>query len=99
MDMIFATIASLLVIINPFSTAPIFFSPTQNDTKHYRDLQATQGVIYMLAILLVSLVVDSFIMSFFGLSFLGMRIAGGMLVAGLGLKMLKSSDKIESTAE
>lgn len=79
MDLIFATIAALLPIINPFSTAPMFLSLTQNDTKHYRNAQATQGVIYMLAILLVSLVGGSFIMSFFGLSLPGMRIVGGYI--------------------
>jgi len=99
MDLIFATIAALLPIINPFSTAPMFLSLTMNDTKHYRNAQATQGVIYMLAILLVSLVGGSFIMSFFGLSLPGMRIAGGILVAGVGMKMLKPSDQSGSTAE
>lgn len=99
MELIFATIAALLPIINPFSTAPMFLSLTQGDSRAYRNAQATQGVIYMLAILLVSLIGGSFIMSFFGLSLPGMRIAGGILVAGVGMKMLKPNDEIETTAE
>ena len=77
----------------------MFFLLTQNYTKYYCNAQATQGVIYMLAILLISLVCGSFIMSFFGLSIPSMRIAGGILVAGVGMKMLKPSDESESTAE
>jgi multiple antibiotic resistance protein len=97
MELIFATIAALLPIINPFSTAPLFLSLTQNDTDDYRNEQATKGVIYMLAILIVSLVGGSFIMSFFGLSLPGMRIAGGILVAGVGMNMLKPHDDNDNT--
>jgi multiple antibiotic resistance protein len=97
MELIFATIAALLPIINPFSTAPMFLSLTQGYSDEDRTAQATQGVIYMASILLVSLVGGSFIMSFFGLSLPGMRIAGGILVSGVGMKMLNPKDDFDHT--
>ena len=54
MELIIATIASLLPIINPFSTAPMFLAMTQGDTEQYRNLQAKKGVLYMIIILLVA---------------------------------------------
>jgi multiple antibiotic resistance protein len=99
MELIIATIASLLPIINPFSTAPMFLAMTEGDTDSYRNIQAKKGVLYMIAILLVSLVAGTFIMNFFGLSLPGMRIAGGILISGVGMRMLNPSQNPERTKE
>jgi multiple antibiotic resistance protein len=99
MELIFATIAGLLPIINPFSTAPLFLSLTRSHTPEQKIQQATKGVIYMFAILTISLIGGTFIMKFFGLSLPGMRIAGGLLVAGVGFGMLKPQDDPEQTPE
>lgn len=99
MELIFATIASLLPIVNPFSTAPMFLSLTESYSEIERNKQARQGVLYMVAILLVFLVAGTFIMNFFGLSLPGMRIAGGILVSGVGMGMLKPKDNFEQTEE
>ena len=99
MDLILATIAALLPIINPFSTAPLFLSLTNGYEDKERNTQAIKGVIYMTIILLVSLVGGSFIMTFFGLSLPGMRIAGGILVCGVGMKMLSSKENVLQTKE
>ncbi len=48
----------------------------------------------MIYILLAFLIGGTFIMQFFGLSLPGIRIAGGILIAGIGLKMLYPSDSI-----
>jgi multiple antibiotic resistance protein len=99
MELIFGTIAALLPIVNPFSTAPMFLSLTESYTAEERNKQAKQGVIYMSAILLVFLVAGTFIMNFFGLSLPGMRIAGGILVSGVGMGMLKPEDSHHTEAE
>ncbi len=99
MELIFATIAALLPIINPFSTAPMFLSLTDGYPLAERNAQARRGVFYMSCILLVSLVGGSFIMSFFGLSLPGMRIAGGILVSGVGMKMLRPKDDFDHTEQ
>jgi len=99
MELIFGTIAALLPIINPFSTAPMFISLTEGYSNAERNNQAKKGVIYMSAILLVFLVAGTFIMNFFGLSLPGMRIAGGILVSGVGMGMLKPKDSEHTDAE
>lgn len=98
MQLIIATIIGLLPIINPFSTAPMFLAITEGDTVDERNEQARKAVIYMVCILLAFLVGGSFIMSFFGLSLPGLRIAGGLLVAGVGMKMLYPKDHHDQTS-
>lgn len=78
MDIVFATLAALLPIINPFTAAPLFIGMTEGDTEAERAQQGRRGVIYMVCILTAILVGGSFIMNFFGLSLLGIRIAGGV---------------------
>ncbi|MBX3238426.1 MAG: MarC family NAAT transporter [Chitinophagaceae bacterium] len=99
MELIFGTIAALLPIVNPFSTAPMFLSLTEGYADAERNNQAKKGVVYMTAILLVFLVAGTFIMNFFGLSLPGMRIAGGILVSGVGMGMLKPKDSHHTKAE
>lgn len=92
MELIIATIAALLPIINPFSTAPMFLAITEGDSDAERAEQARKAVIYMISILIAFLIGGTFIMQFFGLSLPGLRIAGGILVAGVGMRMLYPKD-------
>lgn len=97
MELAIATIVALLPIINPFSTAPMFLAITEGDTEKERQEQARKAVIYMICILVAFLVGGTFIMQFFGLSLPGLRIAGGILVAGVGMRMLYPKDDNEQT--
>ncbi|MDR0352501.1 MAG: MarC family NAAT transporter [Opitutaceae bacterium] len=99
MSLIFVTIAALLPIINPFSTAPLFLAITQGYPEAERISQARRGIGYMIAILGCFLLGGSFIMNFFGLSLPGLRIAGGILVAGVGARMLNPRDDHGQTPE
>ncbi|ACE84002.1 MarC family NAAT transporter [Cellvibrio japonicus] len=97
MELAIATVVALLPIINPFSTAPMFLAITEGDTEAERQEQARKAVIYMICILVAFLIGGSFIMQFFGLSLPGLRIAGGILVAGVGMRMLYPKDEPEQT--
>jgi multiple antibiotic resistance protein len=97
MELIIATIIGLLPIINPFSTAPMFLAITEGDSDAEREEQARRAVIYMVCILIAFLVGGTFIMQFFGLSLPGLRIAGGILVAGVGMRMLYPRDDVGQT--
>lgn len=100
MELAIATIVALLPIINPFSTAPMFLAITEGDTEAERREQSRKAVIYMVCILVAFLVGGTFIMQFFGLSLPGLRIAGGILVAGVGMRMLYPKDDAgQTTAE
>lgn len=97
MELAIATVIALLPIINPFSTAPMFLAITEGDTEEERQEQARKAVIYMICILVAFLIGGSFIMKFFGLSLPGLRIAGGILVAGVGMRMLYPKDDAGQT--
>lgn len=97
MELAIATVVALLPIINPFSTAPMFLAITEGDTEAERQEQGRKAVIYMICILVAFLVGGSFIMQFFGLSLPGLRIAGGILVAGVGMRMLYPKDNSGQT--
>ncbi len=97
MELIIATIIGLLPIINPFSTAPMFLAITEGDSEAERAEQARKAVIYMICILVAFLIGGTFIMQFFGLSLPGLRIAGGILVAGVGMRMLYPKDDVGQT--
>lgn len=97
MELAIATIVALLPIINPFSTAPLFLAITEGNTEAERQEQARKGVIYMVFILVAFLVGGTFIMKLFGLSLPGLRIAGGILVAGVGMRMLYPKDDTGQT--
>ncbi|WP_185266442.1 MarC family NAAT transporter [Halopseudomonas xiamenensis] len=100
MQLAIAAIIALLPIINPFSTAPMFLAITEGDTDAERQEQARKAVIYMVCILVAFLVGGTFIMKFFGLSLPGLRIAGGILVAGVGMRMLYPKDNgLQTKAE
>lgn len=98
MQLIIATVVGLLPIINPFSTAPMFLAITMGTGAAERRVIARRSVIYMICILLAFMLGGTFIMKSFGLSLPGLRIAGGILVAGLGMGMLKSNDSDGQTA-
>lgn len=99
MELAIATVVALLPIINPFSTAPMFLAITEGDSEMERREQARKAVIYMVCILVAFLVGGTFIMQFFGLSLPGLRIAGGILVAGVGMRMLYPKDTDQTSAE
>lgn len=93
------TVAALIPIINPFSTASMFLSLTFLDSDKWRNRQALLGSIYMFLILTAFLLTGGFIIEFFGISIPGMRIAGGILVARVALNMLYQNEKFTDTKE
>jgi multiple antibiotic resistance protein len=98
-ELILGTVIALLPVINPLASAPTFLAITEGDTHERRIQQLRHACLYMVAILVSFLVGGTFIMGFFGLSIPGLRIAGGMLVAGIGSKMLMTSPGDSSHAD
>jgi multiple antibiotic resistance protein len=87
-ELILGTVAGLLPVINPLATTPTFLAITEGDSQEKRLEQLRRACFYMVAILVGALVFGTFIMNAFGISIPGLRIAGGMLVAGIGWRML-----------
>jgi multiple antibiotic resistance protein len=82
------TVGSLLPIMNPFSTAPLFVSLTADFTPERRKGQAIKACLYALAILVVFLLAGAAIVDFFGISIPGIRAAGGLIILTIGFRML-----------
>lgn len=95
-ELILGTVIALLPLINPLASAPTFLAITEGDTRERRLEQLRMACLYMVAILVCFLVGGTFIMSFFGLSIPGLRIAGGLLVAGIGFRMLMGPARTSS---
>jgi multiple antibiotic resistance protein len=95
-ELILGTVIALLPLINPLAAAPTFLAITEGDTRQRRQQQLRMACIYMIVILVCFLIGGTFIMGFFGLSIPGLRIAGGLLVAGIGFKMLMGSSSTAS---
>ena len=93
------TCVGLLPIIDPLSAAPAFLAMTEGHSEEKRLEQARRGCRAMVAILVSFLVAGRFIMAFFGLSIPGLRIAGGILLTGLGMRMLEQPAEREDAEE
>ncbi len=88
LTLIGGTIATILPIANPFSTAPVFATLTQGYSDKERLRQARMAVIYMTGVLLVTLVAGALVLRFFGVGIPALRIAGGLLIAKVGFSMV-----------
>ncbi|PWU07662.1 MAG: stress protection protein MarC [Verrucomicrobia bacterium] len=79
---------ALFPICNPLGVAPIFLTITRGEKSQRRRQQALKGSIFVFFILTTFLLAGSFILKFFGISLDGVRIAGGLVVTGIGLRLL-----------
>jgi len=95
LTLIAATIAALLPIVNPFSTAPVFVGVTRGMSGARRQQQARLACVYAFAVLSVTLVAGALILGFFGLSIHALRVAGGLIVARIGFGMLGAQPEEE----
>ncbi len=93
---ILGTVAGLLPIANPFSTAVVFLSLTGRRSAAQKDKIARMTCLYMTGILLVFLIAGVLIMKFFGISLPGVRIAGGLIVTGIGFGMMRPGKEEKS---
>lgn len=86
------TLATLLPILNPTATAPIFLSLTSGASTSTRAKLATRIARNVFLLLTAATVLGSFILNFFGISLPVVRLAGGLLVATTAWRLLNSTD-------
>jgi multiple antibiotic resistance protein len=82
---------TLLPIINPLGSAPVF-SLTAGGDPHATRALARQVAVNCLFVLLGSLFIGTYVLDLFGISLPIVRIGGGLLVAASGWRMLHRSD-------
>ncbi len=83
--------ATLLPIINPLSTAPVFAATVGTDTALSEKL-ARQIAINGWYVIVTSILVGSYVLELFGISLPVVRIGGGLLVAATAWRLLNSSE-------
>ena len=90
---------TLLPIINPLSTAPIFAATVRGNTQMAAQL-ARQVAINSWFVIVVSILIGTYVLALFGISLPVVRIGGGLLVAATGWRMLhrNEEDDVHSAA-
>lgn len=86
------TLATLLPILNPTATAPIFLSLTTGASSSTRAILARKIGRNVFLILFGAMVGGSVVLNFFGISISVVRVAGGLLVATTAWRLLNSND-------
>lgn len=82
---------TLLPIINPLSSAPLFVATTGGDKSVAKRL-ARQVAVNSWFIVVASMLVGNYVLGLFGISLAIVRIGGGLLVAATAWRMLESND-------
>jgi multiple antibiotic resistance protein len=82
-------------IVNPLSSAFIFFGATQGLDERLRAQLSRWVAIYAFAIVTTSLYIGAYVLEFFGISLPVLRVAGGIVIAMSGWKMLTGPDATE----
>jgi multiple antibiotic resistance protein len=85
-----AAFAAIFVIVNPFSTASVFLSITRGDAKDKKKFMAKKASITAFVVLIVFALVGSYILGFFSITVDAFKIAGGIIIGGVGMKMLQA---------
>ena len=85
-------LATLLPILNPTATAPIFLSLTSGASTSTRAVLAARIGRNVFLLLGAAMLVGSPLLNFFGISLPVVRLAGGLLVATTAWRLLTSTD-------
>ncbi len=86
---------ALFSIVNPLSSAFIFFGATQDLGPKLRAQLSRWVAIYAFSIVAASLYVGGYVLSFFGISLPVLKVAGGIVIAMSGWRMLSGPDTTE----
>ncbi|HEX2203024.1 MAG TPA: MarC family protein [Longimicrobium sp.] len=81
---------SLLAIINPLSTAPMYLALTEGYAPENRRRTLRAGMVTAFSVLAVFALLGGFIFQFFGITIHAFRIAGGFIFFGIGMDMLQA---------
>ena len=82
---------TLLPIINPLSTAPVFAATVGADRKLAKRL-ARQVAINSWFVVVTAILIGTYVLAIFGISLPVVRIGGGLLVAATGWRMLHRTE-------
>jgi multiple antibiotic resistance protein len=91
------TVATLLPIVNPLGSAPIFLSMTADLPSAARRALAIVVARQAFLLLTAALLIGSYVLRFFGVSLPIVRVGGGLLVAANGWRLLNEDARPAAT--
>ena len=90
----------LLIIVNPSSTLALFSAITSRYSKKERMKTAKNAAVYATILLIIFAVAGSSILEYLRIEIYSLRIAGGILLAFVGLDMVRRGEQFgESTPD
>lgn len=92
-------VGSLLPIVNPLGSAPIFLAMTHGSDEVTRQKLAVQVAINSFILLFASMVFGTLVLRLFGLSVNVVQVAGGAVLCALGWNMLHSDTPVHTDSE
>jgi multiple antibiotic resistance protein len=96
-------LATLLPILNPAATAPIFLGLTEGASEDTRRVLARRIATNMVVLITAAMLVGSYVLDLFGISLPIVRVAGGTLIAANAWRLLavtpSSRDSRQSLAD
>ena len=92
-------VGSLLPIVNPLGSAPIFLTMTHGSDDATRQKLAVQVAINSFILLFASMVFGTLVLRLFGLSVPVVQVAGGAVLCALGWTMLTKDPPAQADAE
>jgi multiple antibiotic resistance protein len=90
-------LATLLPLINPPGSAPIFLSMTPGASDPERTALAVRVARNSFVLLVVAMLAGSYVLIFFGLSLAVVKIAGGLLVIATAWHLIRSEQSPDAT--
>lgn len=79
---------TMLPILNPAATAPIFLSMTEGASQETRTMLARRIARNMFWLMTGSMLIGSYVLDFFGISLPIVRIGGGLILASVAWRLL-----------
>ncbi len=93
-------VTSLLAIVNPLTTAPIYLSLTEGYTAAHQQATLRTAILTGTVVLVVFSLLGGAIFQLFGITIHAFRIAGGFILFGIGMDMLQAKrSRVRTTDE
>jgi len=99
LEIILASIVSIIVISNPVSTSAVFIVLTEGMTSEERRAVAAKSIRYSMGILIFFAITGLLVFQIFGFSVGAFRIAGGVLLFSTAVGMLNPKDSGTAAGE
>lgn len=95
---ILLTVAALLPIVGPLSTAPLYLQMTRGLNPNERPAMAKAVARNSFLLLLSCAFVGAYVIDFFGLSIPAVQVAGGIVLCAMGWSLLNKPDVPDALA-